>query len=422
MTKKGFKWLIVLTALSLLGVIFMQLYWIRNALFLREEQFSARVDLAAKMVVNRLMDIKPNNESKVELATLNPLNNTINTALLDSLLRMELGCLRVSGGYHYAVYKRTNSELIMGNVDELTNELLFSRYQQSLEAITNSADYYLTLYFPAKKSSMWMWFFWWLLLSALFSLAVVLSFYYTVRTAWRQKRLSEIKSDFINNMTHEFKTPIATISIASEMLLREEVNADTHKTIKYAHIILNENQRLQKMAEQVLQSASLEKSDMKLSLRQIDMNELIREVADSFHLRIEEKNGVLNLDLEAENPLIWVDPNQMAYALTNLLDNAVKYSPDKLSIKLQSWTESDKMFIRIQDQGIGISGEDQKHIFKNLYRIPTGNRHDVKGFGIGLFYVEKVILAHGGKIVVDSLPSKGTKFTITLPIEKQNLN
>lgn len=267
-----------------------------------------------------------------------------------------------------------------------------------------------------------MWFFWWLLLSALFSLAVVLSFYYTVRTAWRQKRLSEIKSDFINNMTHEFKTPIATISIASEMLLREEVNADTHKTIKYAHIILNENQRLQKMAEQVLQSASLEKSDMKLSLRQIDMNELIREVADSFHLRIEEKNGELNLDLEAGNPLIWVDPNQMAYALTNLLDNAVKYSPDKLSIKLQSWTESDKMFIRIQDQGIGISGEDQKHIFKNLYRIPTGNRHDVKGFGIGLFYVEKVILAHGGKIVVDSLPSKGTKFTITLPIEKQNLN
>ncbi len=421
MTKKGFKWLIVLTALSLMGVIFMQLYWIRNALLLREEQFSARVDLAAKMVVNRLMDIKPYTESKEDVPTAKSLNNAINTTLLDSLLRMELGCLRISGGYQYVVYKRTNSELIMGNVDELTNELLFSRHQQSLEAITNSVDYYLTLYFPAKKSSMWMWFFWWLLLSALFSLAVILSFYYTVRTAWRQKRLSEIKSDFINNMTHEFKTPIATISIASEMLLREEVNADTHKTIKYAHIILNENQRLQKMAEQVLQSASLEKSDMKLSLRQIDMNELIREVADSFHLRVEEKNGELDLDLKAENPLIWVDPNQMAYALTNLLDNAVKYSPDQLNIKLQSWTESNKMFIRIQDQGIGISGEDQKHIFKNLYRIPTGNRHDVKGFGIGLFYVEKVILAHGGKIAVDSLPSKGTKFTITLPIEKQNI-
>ncbi len=423
MRQKRFRWIIVLAAFSLLGVIGIQLYWIQHALQLREEQFSAKVDLAMKSVVNRLLDSgrefydDPNKYNKEHTEQVD-VSEISGIRLLDSLLRVELGCLKIAQGYQYAVYDRVDALLITGNITQFTHELMFSPFQQSLVSVTGSDDHYLSLFFPSKKGSIWRGFFWWLLLSALFTLAVMLSFYYTVRAAWRQKRISEIKSDFINNMTHEFKTPIATISIAAEMLLREEVNSDPYKTIRYTHIILNENQRLQKQAEQVLQSAMLEKGSVSLSLKHTDLHELVKEALEMFQLRIKDRDGTIHLELNAQDPMLWIDPNLMIHAIGNLLDNAIKYSPDELLITIRTWKESGNLYLRIQDQGIGISKEDQKHIFKNLYRVSTGDRHDVKGFGIGLFYVHKIMEAHGGKIEVESVPGKVTKFTLILPAEK----
>jgi two-component system phosphate regulon sensor histidine kinase PhoR len=264
--------------------------------------------------------------------------------------------------------------------------------------------------------------FWWMLLSGLFISAVAFSFYYTLKVVLTQKRLSEMKSDFINNMTHEFKTPVATISIAGEMLLKDEILSNPDRAKKYASIILSENRRLQEQSEQVLQSALLEKDAVKLRKQQADVHQIVREVLESFQLQIKERNGVLNHFFEAAHANLKVDRFHISNVITNLIDNAIKYSPDTLDVQLHSWSDTKGFYLKVSDKGMGISREDVKHIFKNLYRVHTGDRHDVKGFGIGLFYVKKIIEAHGGYILVESESGKGTSFTLFLPFLSQDID
>lgn len=225
-----------------------------------------------------------------------------------------------------------------------------------------------------------------------------------------------MKTDFINNMTHEFKTPISTIGVASEMLLKDEISRDVARTKKYASVILSENLRLQNQVEQVLQSAILEKGDVKLRLKSTDIHKLIHQTVENFQFRINEKQGRLVTSLEAIDYMVVVDRHHIINVLANLIDNAIKYSVNTPSINLSSSSNKHHLIVRVADEGIGISKEDQKHIFKNLYRVHTGDIHDVKGFGIGLFYVYKILELHGGRIELESEPGKGSVFSMFLPL------
>lgn len=421
MTIKRINILITLALVSLLGVVVMQVFWVRNAVQLKEEQFNNSVDIAMKTVLNRILELNTGQTIR-QLALNQPclndktdISDVIPPKLLDSLIHLELNCLKVTSGFEYAIYNKVNNRFAIGNFHLYKDELLASEYQQSVEALFNPGAYHFTIYFPNKTSRVFMQLMGWMLLSALFLLAVVTSFWITIRTVYRQKRWSEMRDDFINNMTHEFKTPISTIAVASEMLLKEEINRDGEKTKKYASVILSENNRLQDQVEQILQSAILEKGDLQMRLKSTDVHRLIQQTIENFQLRIQEVGGSLEAELNTSNTIILADRHHLTNVLANLIDNAIKYSPTHPDIKVLCQTQDENMIIEVSDHGIGIGKENQHRIFRNLYRVHTGDVHDVKGFGIGLFYVQKIIELHGGRVELESEAGHGSVFRLVLP-------
>jgi two-component system phosphate regulon sensor histidine kinase PhoR len=245
---------------------------------------------------------------------------------------------------------------------------------------------------------------------------VVVFFAFSLGIIIRQKRLSEVKNDFINNMTHELKTPISTISLSSELLLRLELPQDEEKMRKYASIIYKENKRLEKQVERVLNIAKLDKDKVILNKEEIDLLAILEEVQENFNFNQAQGGGQIQLLHQAEKALIYADPVHLTNVLFNLVDNAVKYCKLSPSIQMSIQPEKEGFRIEIQDNGIGIRKEEQKLIFDKFYRVPTGNIHDVKGFGLGLYYVKLIVEAHQGKIEVRSNPDKGTTFSIWLPL------
>ena len=254
-------------------------------------------------------------------------------------------------------------------------------------------------------------------IAIIFSLIIFTAFFLTVRTMLRQKKLSEIKNDFINNMTHEFKTPIATISLAVDALRNIKVQQDPRKMTYFSDIIKEENQRMNRQVETILKSALLDRQEVQLNLKPLNAHQIIQDVADNFMLRLQEKNGTLELNLNAERDLIEADEVHFSNLVNNLLDNAVKYSKENVAPKvcIHTYTEKKNFVLRIEDNGIGMNRETLKRIFEKFYRAHTGNIHNVKGFGLGLSYVKTVVEAHDGLIKADSTLGKGSCFTIELP-------
>lgn len=255
-------------------------------------------------------------------------------------------------------------------------------------------------------------------MAILFTLVIITAFYLTIHTMLRQKKLSEIRNDFINNMTHEFKTPIATISLAVDALKNERVQKDTQKLSYFSGIIKEENQRMNRQVETILKSALMDRQEVQLNLKPLHVHQIIQDVADNFMLRLQEKQGTLEMQLNAENDLIEGDEVHISNLINNLMDNAVKYSKDNVPPKICINTSSTpkRFIIRLEDNGIGMSRETVKRIFEKFYRAHTGNIHNVKGFGLGLSYVKTVVEAHHGNIKVESTLGKGSIFTIDLPL------
>jgi two-component system phosphate regulon sensor histidine kinase PhoR len=303
----------------------------------------------------------------------------------------------------------------MGNFDKYKHQLIESEHQQTIQALFKPGDYYFTMYFPRQQSMIFGQMAKWMLISALFLLIVIFSFWFTIVTIIRQKKLSEMKTDFINNMTHEFKTPIATISLASEMLMKPEVNQSTEKTMKYASVIYNENFRLQNQVEQVLQIAILDNGETKMRMKEVDIHKLIVKTVENFEIKAHEKSAILSMNFKAENPIIAGDRMHLSNVIANLIDNALKYSKENPKIELSSYSDKKGVTIVITDNGIGISPENQHLVFKNLYRVHTGDVHDVKGFGLGLYYVKQIVEMHRGAITLSSQLGIGSKFEIFLP-------
>lgn len=281
-----------------------------------------------------------------------------------------------------------------------------------------TAPSFLKLHFPNRKAVVWQNLVIPTFMSGVFTLIILATFSFTLSTILRQKKVSEIKNDFINNMTHEFKTPIATISLALDALVNPKVRKDEVRVDYYARIIKDENRRMHQQVEKVLQTAQMDRNKLQLAFEPIDVHELIKKAAEPFQLHIEKREGQLDLKLDAANPMVWADPSHLSNIIANLLDNANKYSPDAPAILVQTAMISNGLHISVEDQGVGMSREAQKRVFEKFYRVPTGNVHNVKGFGLGLSYVKTMTEAHGGSVHLRSELGRGSKFTIWLPAQK----
>lgn len=274
---------------------------------------------------------------------------------------------------------------------------------------------YLFINFPNKSAYVFRQIWLPVLSSLLFIGVVIFCFIYAIRVIIRQKNLSEIKNDFINNMTHEFKTPIATVSLAVEALQDPELLNQESFRKRYLSIIKEENKRLGGQVEKVLQAATLEKKEFSLKMEYVDLAELLENAKSQFELQVGNRGGKITLENRMTDPNLLSDPFHLAHILNNLLDNANKYSKESPKIYIKAWDQNGFVFVSIQDNGIGMSKEATKKIFDKFYRVPTGNVHDVKGFGLGLSYVKTILEAHKGEISVNSEPGKGSIFTIKLP-------
>jgi two-component system phosphate regulon sensor histidine kinase PhoR len=283
-----------------------------------------------------------------------------------------------------------------------------------------SPDEILIVVIPAVKGIVLQSLRWNIAMAVLFSVIIIAAFYLTVRTMLRQKKLGDIKNDFINNMTHEFKTPIATISLAVDAMRNEKVLQDRDKINYFNSIIKEENQRMNRQVETILKASQLERQEVDLNLKPLHAHEVIKEAAGNFTLQLEEKNGRAELLLNAQNDLVDADEIHFPNLINNLIDNAIKYSGENVPPLLRITTQSNtkNLEIIIEDNGIGMSRDTLKKIFERFYRAHTGNIHNVKGFGLGLSYVKTMVEAHGGRITVDSTLGKGSTFTIEIPLKK----
>ncbi|WP_057936962.1 sensor histidine kinase [Algoriphagus resistens] len=276
-------------------------------------------------------------------------------------------------------------------------------------------DNYLTVYFPRKNTrvirEVWLP----ITSSILFIVVIISCFIYAIKVIIRQKALSDTKNDFINNMTHEFKTPLATVSLAVEALQDPELSSQDKFRSRYLGIIKDENKRLVSQVENVLQAAALDKKDFKLKIELLNLAEILENTVDHFGLQVEKKGGQITFVNELTDPMVEGDLFHLTHIFNNLLDNANKYSPENPTISIEAKDDPEQVHITIKDEGIGMNKDAQRKIFDKFYRVPTGNVHDVKGFGLGLSYVKTMLEAHKGGIQVSSELGKGSSFTINLP-------
>jgi two-component system phosphate regulon sensor histidine kinase PhoR len=278
---------------------------------------------------------------------------------------------------------------------------------------------HLIIIIPDLKTQVWESMVWMIIGALVFTFIIITAFGVTVQALLRQKKLSEIKTDFINNMTHEFKTPLATISLAVDALRNEKVLSQPEKMSYFSGIIKEENKRMNKHVETILQAALMDKQELKLDMKRVHAHQLVRNALNNYQLQIQDKEGKVEINLEAENDEIIADETHFSNLLSNLIDNAIKYSKENLVLKISTCNSGKYLQIKIQDNGIGMNKETVKRVFEKFYRAHTGNLHNVKGFGLGMSYVKTVIDVHKGRIKVDSTLGKGSCFTVEVPLAEK---
>jgi two-component system phosphate regulon sensor histidine kinase PhoR len=346
------------------------------------------------------------------------ITNRVNKEQVDKMLKEHLQMKGIDIDYEYAVVDRGINHVIFSDYEANDEkEVLLSDF--SIKLFPNDfsgGENYLTIFFPDQAGFLFK-DIWLTLTSSVFLvLLIIFCFAYAIFAILRQKKLSEIKNDFINNMTHEFKTPISTVSLACEALQDKDIQKNESFISKYVEAIRDENKRLGRQVEKVLQMATLDKKEYRLKLEELDIHQIIEKTLSHFNLQIEKRGGSVNKNLIASNNKIVSDDVHLTNILYNLLDNANKYSPEKPEIRIDTEDHHQGLLIRISDKGVGMSKEAIDKIFDRFYRVPTGNIHDIKGFGLGLTYVKTILLALGGQIKVKSTPGKGSTFEIILPI------
>lgn len=439
--KKIFSLIIVLVFISLMGLIFFQYVWIKQALQDKEQQFEETITMvtvdAAKDLINQREKLSPFDRRK-NADLLFPLN-VFPTTIAHNFSRHEIRSI-INKQFEKNNIKNVDFEFSITTTsmigDDLQSRNFYSAY---IDSANNFSVVYpldppggslsegiapqelLWVVVPQVRNVVWKQMFWMLIGAIIFTCIIFAAFIITIRALLNQKKLSEIKSDFINNMTHEFKTPLATISLAVDALKNEKVINDRNKMNYFSGIIKEENKRMNKQVETILQAALLDKQEIQLNVDPLHAHDLINAAINNIQLPLKEKNGKLERHFNATNDLLMADEVHFTNIINNLLDNAVKYSGDNLKIKIATSNFNSHLRIKIEDTGIGMSKETLSRVFEKFYRAHTGNIHNVKGFGLGLSYVKSIVDAHRGKIKAESTPGKGSCFTLDFPVMKKSV-
>ncbi len=475
MNKRLTAIIIILVSLSSIGLLSIQVYWIRNAVQVRQAVFNRDVNMAMQRVVFTIDKLRYQayylnskefyRENLNAFALFDSLNRditsqslTLNSAndlnqllekrvllsnryqqlfsrfkqpddlsffskhknLIDSLVRNSLSEKNIKTKYEFGIYKPMSNAMILQKSGKYPTELLSRSFVYNLSPLGDNVQFPLKflIYFPREHLFILAKLYKLLFVSMGLFFIIIGSFTFSLVVINRQKKLSEMKNDLINNMTHEFKTPISTISLVCEALRDKDVQKSDKIYNNYVTVIDEENKRLRTMAEHILRSATIESGRLKLHKEMVDLHEILKNAVNSKKINAESKGGKISLKLKAENSLVLADRVHITNVFVNLLDNAIKYNLREPIIEVSTRTIGDGILVDIQDNGIGISKANQSKIFDKLYRVHTGNVHNFKGFGLGLSYVKAIIDQHKGKITVDSELEKGSVFHIYLSNEK----
>ncbi|HLW30323.1 MAG TPA: HAMP domain-containing sensor histidine kinase [Brumimicrobium sp.] len=445
MNRKTINAVIIIGVLSILSILMVQVFWInrtiraqKDAVIIQERQdslnvrqFEESVRVALRNAVEEIgshhvdsSDLYGAVKQKSSNYFLVDINENLHPYYLEQLLKRTFYEHSITQDFQYGIYDCYDDKIVYGNLIRFTRDSLYAPASDTSLGITSPElswtrdGHYFTVYFPGLLSqsssdlivdnSPW-WY-------VAFIVGVLLIFFgFSVSVIIRQKRISEVKTDFVNNMTHELKTPISTIGLSSEMLMSSDFSKDPDRLKKYAEVIFKENKRLEQQVERVLNMAKLDRNEIELQIESVDIHELIEETAENFRFNQALGGGEIVLDLKADNHFVKVDLVHITNILFNLLDNAVKYSEDAPKVMVSTISKRKGIEISVQDNGIGIAKDQLKHVFEQFYRVPTGDKHDVKGFGLGLYYVKLIIDKHNGKMSIESRPGEGSTFIIWLP-------
>jgi two-component system, OmpR family, phosphate regulon sensor histidine kinase PhoR len=412
--------IVLLGAICIAGITITQIYWVKRAFDMKEAEFERTVTTALNNVAHQIFEI-----NRTPAPAVNPVkqistnyfvvmvNSELDASLLETLLKIEFEKRNVIIDFEYGVYDCSSQCMLYGDYVPLKT----AKEKTTSKTFPNWANqgYHFGVQFPNREAhlinQMGIWSF-----SSIVMLLVIVFFAYTLFVILRQKRLSEIQKDFINNMTHEFKTPISTIAVSTEVLKNPDIINYPDRLLSYTAIIEKENLRLKQHVERVLQMARLDKEDIGLRKEQVDVHQIIQDAIHNTSVALNEKPGTVQVEAAACDAHVPGDRLHLTNVFNNLLENAVKYCKGCAEITVRTLNHPNGITIEVKDNGIGITPENQKRIFQKFYRVPTGNVHDVKGFGLGLSYVKTVIEGHGGHINVQSELGKGSIFKVFLPI------
>jgi two-component system phosphate regulon sensor histidine kinase PhoR len=435
---------IILGVISLSSILLVQLLWVRKTIEIQStsiaiqqksdslnlKEFSEQTNLALRNVLNIISSaIEDSSDQYGAIKQLNvnqfkvDIIQELDPYYLETLLKKALYNQNIHEDFTFGIYDCFTNQLTFSKLYKFTDDSLYTLVNNNIIGLDSARlklkndGHYFTVFFPNVQNKLpqnTVFLSPWIYISTIVFL-VLIFFGFSLATIIKQKRLSEVITDFINNMTHELKTPIATISLSSEMILRLETDDDLEKAKKYAGIIFKENKRLETQVERVLNISTLDTENTSLNKKSLDFHELLIEVKDTFDFNQLANGGKILIENNASVFTIQADPIHITNVVYNLLDNAVKYCSTKPFISITTKNERNYLIIEIKDNGIGIRKEDLKMIFDKFYRVSTGNIHDIKGFGLGLFYVKLIINEHNGSIDVKSKLGEGSAFTIKLP-------
>lgn len=446
--KKGtIQTVIIIGVFSIISVLIVQILWIKRAVhaqnnteILQKRQDSIYVrkfDKSVRIALRTAIEEVHMCDSAVEIDYgavreqgpnffLVNINKQLDPYYLEKLLERTFDANNVHQTFQYNLYDCYKDTLMKGAVIEYTKDSLFVRKNGEepfvIPKIKHQIDgHYFTVYFPDFLSFMddnimtsnYPW-----LYVVIVVIVLLIFFAFSVAVILQQKRMSDVRTDFVNNMTHELKTPIATIGLSSEMLKNADFEHDKERINKYIDLIYSENKRLEKQVERVLNMARLDKDELDMIMEEVNLNTLIEEVVENLLVHRIHSDFEVRKELNAQTAVVKIDKTHFTNVLLNLLDNAIKYSKDTPTILVKTENKNDGIFMSIQDKGIGIGKQEMKQIFDQFYRVSTGDLHDVKGFGLGLYYVQLIVNKLKGKISVSSKLGKGSTFKIWLPINK----
>ncbi len=419
MSTKTIRIILFLMLTTIFGLFITQVYWFKKSFSLEEKQFDDKVNLALRNVAHNLLIL--NNDT---ISTIPPItkiasneffvqtNSYFNLTTLDKSIRKEFSSRNINVNFDYAIVKSKNNEIVLGNT-------IFDIYKYTevscVKRIHNLERLNFKIIINNKTThilnSMGIWMY-----SSVSLLAILVVFIFIIISILKEKKLAHLRNDFVNNMTHELKTPITNISVASDAIRNRSNKMDTKKLSKYADIIYNENNRLLNLVDSVLQISTIEKKEESFSFKEINVHSVIKKVLLSFEPIIEQKEGFIKSFLNASNYTIKADETHFTNVIYNLVENAIKYSKVHPEIIIKTINLENGINVEIIDNGIGMSKETQERIFEKFFRAESGNIHNTKGFGLGLSYVKTIIEKHFGKITFTSKENLGSTFIIFLPV------